>query len=105
MALKGDQVAAKKKKSSTRRRKPIRAGDFVKCVFRDGSNTERMWLIVRRVNGDRLRGELNSRPVVVRGVRLGSVISFPRSAVVTHWPKGDAARLAAAAQRRAAARR
>ena len=104
MAVEGGKVAAKKKKSGARRRKPIKAGDFVKCIFRDGSNTERMWLIVRRVNGDRLRGELNSRPVLVRGVRLGSVISFPRSAVVTHWPKGDAARLAAAAQARAARR-
>jgi hypothetical protein len=109
--LKGGNVAAKKKTTKKRKRATIRVGDYVKCVFREdpprpGSpSSERMWLVVRSVRGASITGALDSKPLFYRRIKRGDVVTFPRSAVVQHWPKEKAPALAARAIARAQLRR
>jgi uncharacterized protein YegJ (DUF2314 family) len=81
-------MAAKKRKKRTRPRGPeIRAGHFVKCIFRTPDPrgpVERMWLHVTGVHGNAIRGTLDSKPLLLRGIRYGDAITVPRSAVIQH---------------------
>ena len=79
------RTSSRRTSSTSSRRVPfLRVGDFAKLVFReDGkTGTERMWVRVLRVVGRSYVGQLDNRPIQVRGIRAGDQVTFPRSAVI-----------------------
>lgn len=79
---------ATKRRSSSRRGFQVAVGDFAKLLFRQGRNTERMWVRVRRrLDGGAYEGQLDNVPVLIRGLPVGSRVRFRGSQVLAvHTP-------------------
>jgi len=54
----------------------LKPGQFVKVGFQEGANTERAWVEVKSVNGDRVIGIVNNDLVLMKTVKDGDTISF-----------------------------
>lgn len=74
------RAAPKKRRAAPRA--PFSVGDDVKLIFEadqplpGGLAGERMWVRVTRINGRRAYGYLNDDPIVMRGIRHRSRVSF-----------------------------
>ncbi len=84
----------------------LRPGDLVKLIFQSTPPSreyaaERMWAIVRRIEGDRLWGELDNVPLDIPQLRPGSTIAFRREDVIDlRWGEDHAVRPPSAPARR-----
>ena len=62
----------------------IRPDDFVKLIFQQGgAMSERMWVLVTNVEGDKLRGTLGNHPCNIVGLGYGDEVAFSPEHVVT----------------------
>jgi hypothetical protein len=70
----------------------LRAGDHVKAIFGapPGSQlgAERMWIFITAVDGDVIRGRLDSDPLFVR-LRYGEELQLERRHVCDVWSAGE----------------
>ena len=80
------RTSAKKRKPVRRRGAPSKAelarGDFVKARFKQGRNLEKMWVRLTFVSSERLVGRLDSKPVVIDGIRRGDEVVMRRADVI-----------------------
>jgi len=68
---------------------PRNTNHAVKVRVTDGDNTEYFWVDELRRAGTGFRGRLDNEPRLVKHVRLGQQIDFPRSQIVD-WTYRDA---------------
>ena len=68
------------------RRETLRDDDLVKLVFKisDGkrSQTERMWVIIKKVEGARYTGTLDNDPYCTDGIKAGMEVTFEARLVI-----------------------
>lgn len=58
-------------------REGVAVGGFVKCMFHDGTFTERMWVKVTRRNDDgSYTGELNNDPAQITAIKCGDPVTL-----------------------------
>lgn len=60
----------------------LEVGDTVKFIFEDESGAERMWAIIKDINGDVLTCELDNEPVAIESIKLGDVFTAYRKQVI-----------------------
>lgn len=59
-------------------------GSFVKLIFQQGgAMSERMWVMVTDVDGDKLRGMLSNDPLNIVGLDFGDEVAFGLEHVVS----------------------
>lgn len=71
-------------------------GDQVKLIFEfdnpdpDGLSAERMWVTIKRIDGDRYHGELDNEPSQLTALRLGDPVAFEaRHMIQTSLPETE----------------
>lgn len=65
-------------------------GFNVKIAFRDGEDTEHMWVKVSKIDGATISGSLNSDPIQVKNIKAGDPVSLNQSQV-EDWTYTDRA--------------
>jgi uncharacterized protein YegJ (DUF2314 family) len=55
----------------------VAVGDFVKLIFRQGgAMSERMWVQVTHIDGDKMRGRLDNMPINIESLSYNDEVLF-----------------------------
>lgn len=61
----------------------LQEGNYVKlCFEEEGGMGERMWVIIKKINGRKFEGELNNEPLGLQSIKLGDKVFFEKSNII-----------------------